>query len=82
MAQAGRKELLEQLSQANALIKKQAGEIATLNTYVEGLQEAVRNQGVSPEEMTAVQDLLSALEDNGQKLAMIFTENTPPRTQP
>jgi phosphate uptake regulator len=78
MAQLSRKQLTEQLNAALALSRKQAGDLATANTFIESLQEAVSNQGVSPEEITLVESLVAAIQENEKRIAELLLQTRVP----
>jgi len=78
MAQLSRAQLTAQLKQATESLRKQKAELANANKFIEGLQEALRNQGVSPEEIAVVGDIQTVIAENDKMIADLFTEHTPP----
>jgi chromosome segregation ATPase len=75
-------EFRARLDQIVATVNKQSSQLASLNTFIEGLQEAIRLQGLSPEDQAKIDAIFAQLQANDQRIADAFTENTPPRQLP
>jgi hypothetical protein len=58
-------------------VRQQGSQLDSLNVFVEGLQEAIRNEGLSPEDQAKVDGVFASMLQNRQKIADAFTENTP-----
>jgi hypothetical protein len=74
-------QIMATLDQLIEKVGEQSTQLASLNTFVEGLQEAIRNEGLSPEDQAKVDRVFAEMLANDQRIADAFTENTPAQGQ-
>ena len=70
------------LDEIVAKVTEQSTQLDSLNVFVEGLQEAIRQEQLTPQDQAKVDAVFATLRANDQKIADAFTENTPPNVAP
>jgi ribosomal protein L16 Arg81 hydroxylase len=72
-------EIMATLQETLEKVRQQGTRLDSLNTFVEGLYEAIRDRvNLTPEQQAVVDQIFTEVESNSGKIEEAFSENTPP----